>query len=125
MSRYFNEGDILNACEEDVQEYPLPDDPTVIVRVRSVDVDRMKRFQEASAKGGRVALRAQAELLAESIVDEAGNPVLNADKLVTVNGKVRTRRFMNLIRIVSDHNGSNDEVKAREAEELAEKKSNA
>ncbi len=110
----------MDACVEDVAEYSLPDDPTILVRVKSVSVHRMKQYQEAAAKGGNIQRKAQAELIADSVIDENGKPVFSATKLYETMGRVRTRRFIGLVNIVSKHNGGDDEV--REAEE-AEKKS--
>ncbi len=84
----------------------------------------MKQYQEAAAKGGNIARKAQAELIADSILKEDGEPLFkDARKLYETMGKMRTRRYASLLAIISQHNGANDEVRDAEAEAEQEKKS--
>lgn len=115
--QYLTASMLTEAMEEDVKEYLLPDDPNVRVRVRSVSVARMKQYQEAAQKGGSVERRAQAALIADSIIEPDGRPTFTADQLYNAIGKVRSRRFMALVRIVSNHNGGDDEAKLVEETE--------
>lgn len=124
MTNYFSAATLEEAMDEDIREYPLPDSPDIIVRVKSVSSARMRQYQESLGKGGSIERRAQASLIADSVIDEHGKPAFNSGEHVyNIMGKVRSRRLSGLVRIISLHNGGED--KAEEAEEGSEKKSEA
>jgi len=111
---YLSANDLIAAQEMDVKEYFLPCDPTKKVRVKLVPVTRMREYHEAAKKGGAVERRAQCALIAESVVGIDNSPLWTADDLYNVAGKISTRFFTSLIKVVSTHNGSDDEVNAVE-----------
>lgn len=117
MTKYLNAELASVIANEDVGEYPLPFDPDITVRVRSVPMARMKQYQEALVKGGSLATAATKDLIRESIIDESGEAVYTkdtAEKLL----KGRTRLIAALVNMISKHNGGDDKIS-----EDAEKKS--
>ena len=117
---YFSLAHLEEALNEDIREYPLPDDPEVIVRIKSVSVARMRQYGESVGKGGAIERRAQAALIVDSVINEDGTPTFKSvDEVYNLMGKVRSRRLTGLVKIISQHNGGEDKV----AEDDAEKKS--
>lgn len=117
MTTYFNAAMLEEAMVEDIGEYPLPDRPDVTVRCKSVTVSRMNQYRESAAKGGAIERRAQAALIFDSIVDEAGKPAFaSVEAVYNVASKVRTRRMSGLIQIISLHNGGEDKAKEADLE---------
>lgn len=114
---YLSLTDLTSAQEEDIKEYLMPADPTKKVRIKSVTVNRMRQYQEAARKGGSVERRAQCALIADSIVGLDNQTLWTADQLYDIAGKTQTRWFSGLIRLVSAHNGHDDEVNAAEETE--------
>jgi hypothetical protein len=117
-ANYLTLEDLTTAQEEDVKEYFLPCDPSKKVRVKSVSMNRMRDYQESAKKGGAVERRAQCALIAESVVGLDNKPIWNTDALYNAAGKTTTRFMMALIKLVSSHNGGDDEVEQAKAEEL-------
>lgn len=113
MSRYLNAETLPSLSAEDIAEYPLPWDSSILVRVRSLPFSRMKQYTEAQEKGGSYARNQQYQLIQESIIDEHDNEVFSVDAAKQM-GKTRTRLFHALIKMIAAHNGSNDEVAAVE-----------
>ncbi len=95
----------------------LPFNPEIIVRVQSVNMSRMKQFQDSVKKGGAVAAAAEKSLIKDSIINPDGSPVYTA---VTAEAmlKGRTRLVSAYIKMISAHNGGEDVIA-----EDAEKKS--
>lgn len=114
---YLSLEDLTSAQEEDVKEYVMPNDSAKKVRVRSVTVNRMRQYHEASRKGGSVERRAQCALIADSVVGLDNNPIWTAEQLYEAAGKTSTRFFTSLVKLVAAHNGSDDEVKVAEETE--------
>lgn len=120
MTKIFNAEAADVVSVEDIGEYPLPFNPDYVVRIKSVSMARMNEFTESNKKGGAVAAAAVKNLIRESIVDEEGKPVYTkdtAEKLL----KGRTRLVGAFIKMISRHNGADDEID--EFSEEAEKKS--
>lgn len=115
---YLTLDDLTSAQEEDVKEYFLPCDPSKKVRVKSVSMNRMREYQESAKKGGAVERRAQCALIADSVVGLDNKPIWTTDALYNAAGKTQTRFMMSLIKLVSAHNGGDDEVEEAKAEEL-------
>lgn len=119
---FFGAQHLEEALVEDVREYPLPDDPEVIVRIKSVSVARMRQYGESAGKSQAIERRAQAALIVDSVIDEHGKPVFKSvDDVYNMMSKVRSRRLTGLIKIISQHNGGEDKV----AEDTDEKKSDS
>ena len=115
---YLTIEDLTTAQEQDVREYFMPCDPSKKVRICSVSVNRMREYQEAAKKSGAIERRAQAALIADSVVGLDNKPIWTTDQVYNVAGKSQTRWFMSLVKLVSAHNGSDDEVSEAKAEEL-------
>jgi len=111
---YLSLDDLTAAQEQDVKEYFLPCDPSKKVRVKSVSVNRMREYHESAKKGGSVERRAQCALIAESVVGIDNAPLWTAEALYNAAGKTNTRFFTSLVKLVSTHNGSEDEVNVAE-----------
>lgn len=120
MTKYFCTENVEEVAADDIGEYPLPFDAEMIVRVKSVDMARMKQFQESSKKGGAVASAAEKALIRDSIINPDDSPVYKTMDAVERMLKGRTRLVSALIKMISAHNGGEDEVT-----ETAEKKSEA
>ena len=103
---------------DDIGEYPLPFDPDMMVRVKSVDMAKMKQFHESSKKGGAVASAAEKALIRDSIINPDDSPVYKTQDAVEQMLKGRTRLIAALISMISRHNGGEDKIS-----EDAEKKS--
>jgi hypothetical protein len=116
-SEYLSLADLASAQEEDVREYLFPGDESKKVRVKSVTVNRMREYHTSAKKGGSIERRAQCALLAESIVGLDNLPLWTADQLYDIAGKTKTRWFTALVKLVSTHNGSEDEVNVAEKTE--------
>lgn len=112
---YLDASDLIKAQEQDIKEYYLPCDPSKKVRVSMVPSTRMREYHESAKKGGAVERRAQCALIAETIVGIDNKPLWTADDLYNAAGKASTRFLTSLIKVVSAHNGSEDEVIAVEA----------
>lgn len=115
---YLKLEDLETAQEVDVREYFLPCDPSKKVRIASVSVQRMREYQEACRKGGSAERRAQANLIADSVVGTDNKPLWTGAQVYETAGKTKTRWFMALVKLVSVHNGAEDEVLEAQAEEL-------
>ena len=119
--KYFSASMLEEATVEDIGEYQLPSDPSVTVRVKSVSVSRMKQYAESSGKGGAVERRAQAALIADSLIDETGKPVFaSADAVYNIAGKVQSRMMGGLIKIISLHNGGEDKAEEVDLEKKSD-----
>jgi hypothetical protein len=118
VTTYFCTENIAEVSADDVGEYPLPFDPDMIVRVRSVDMGRMRQYHEAVTKGGSVAIAAQKALIRDSIINPDNSPVYADKDAAERMLKGRTRLISALIQMISAHNGGEDKVV-----ETAEKKS--
>jgi hypothetical protein len=116
-SEYLSLSDLEAAQEQDVREYYLPCDNSKKVRIRSVSVERMRQYQEQAKKGGSSERRGQCALIADSVVGLDNKPIWSADDLYNAAGKSQTRWFMALVKLVSTHNGGDDEVTEAKAEE--------
>jgi hypothetical protein len=125
--KFFDVGMLDEGQAEDIENYQLPDDPSVTVRIRSVSMARMKSYQKMAAKGGEIERRAMADLIADSLVNTSNKTYIDADTIFKKANGQRTRRMMGIIKLITHHNGGDDEVKlAEEADEQAkavEKKS--
>ena len=109
--KYFSLANLEEALVEDIREYPLPDDPEITVRLKSVSSARMRQYGEAAAKGGAIERRAQAHLIVDSVIDENGNPAFKSiDEVYNLASKIRSRRLNGVIKIISQHNGGEDKV---------------
>ena len=117
MTKYFCSENVEAVSADDIGEFPLPFDPEMIVRVKSVPMYRMKQFQEASQKGGSVAAAAEKALIRDSIINPDGSPVYGNNDAAEAMLKGRTRLIAALIKMISAHNGGEDTV----AEEAAKK----
>ena len=120
MTKYFCSENVEQVSADDIGEFPLPFDPEMIVRVKSVPMARMKQFQESSQKGGAVAAAAEKALIRDSIINPDGSPVYGTPSAAEAMLKGRTRLIAALIHMISMHNGGEDKVAAD-----AEKKSEA
>lgn len=109
--------DTLSA--EDVGEYPLPFNPDIIVRVKSVSMARMRQYQDAAKKGGSGSIAADKALIRESIINEDGSPVYADNATAESMLKGRTRLIVALINMITAHNGGEDKV-AEDAEKKSE-----
>ena len=121
MASYFCTDNVDEVSAEDVQDYPLPFNPEMLVRVQSVPMNRMKQYHDAVSKGGAVAIAAQKSLIRDSIINPDGSPVYKDSAKAEAMLKGRTRLVSALIQIISLHNGGEDKV-TNEAD-TAEKKS--
>jgi hypothetical protein len=110
VSNYLSLEDLTAAQEQDVKEYLLPCDTSKKVRVKSVSVNRMREYHESAKKGGSVERRAQCALISESVVGIDNQPLWTADQLYNSAGKTNTRFFTALVKLVSTHNGADDDV---------------
>lgn len=119
MTKYLTSENVAAVSAEDIGEYPLPFDPEIIVRVKSVSMSRMRQYQEAIKKGGSVAAAADKALIRESIIDPDGSPVYANDDAAEKMLKGRTRLVVALINMISQHNGGEDKV-AEDAEKKSE-----
>lgn len=112
---------------EDVENYQLPDDPSVTVRIRSVSMARMKQYQRMAAKGGEIERRAMADLIADSLVNMQNKTYMDGEVIFKKANGQRTRRMMGIIKLITHHNGGDDDVKLAESSDEkaaeAEKKS--
>ena len=115
MTKYFCSDNVAEVSADDIGEFPLPFDPEMIVRVKSVPMARMKQFQESSQKGGAVAAAAEKALIRDSIINPDGSPVYSDKDAAETMLKGRTRLIAALISMISRHNGGEDRV-AEEAE---------
>jgi len=119
--KFFSLAHLEEAMAEDIREYPLPDDPEVIVRIKSVSVARMRQYGESAGKGGAIERRAQAALIVDSVIDEHGNPAFKSvEDVYNLMSKVRSRRLTGLIKIISQHNGGEDKAEELDAEKKSE-----
>ena len=118
---FWSEEDVFDACVEDIADYTLPDDPSTIVRVRSVSAHRMKQYRGGSYERRKHRQKAQAELFADSILKEDGEPLFGTHESSTKQWQMRTRRYASLLQSFLQHNGANDEVRNAEAEAEQEK----
>lgn len=116
MPKYLNKTNVDQAIAEDIEDYPLPYDPEMLVRIRSVSLGRMRQYFEASEKGGPVARKALYSLISDSVVDEAGQPIFDTPDAVESVGKAKTR-FVNAVqKMIEQHNGGRDKLTVEEAE---------
>ncbi len=116
MPRFLNKTNVDQVTAEDIEDYPLPYDPEIVVRIRSVSLGRMRQYFESSEKGGTVARKALYALIAESVVDESGQPVFDTPDTVEGVGKAKTR-FVNAVqKMIELHNGGKDKLTVEEAE---------
>ena len=120
MTKYFSTETLPDVSAEDVSEYPLPFDPDMLVRVKSVPMSRMKQYQDSAAKGGSVAAAAEKALIRDSIVNPDGSPVYASDAIAEQMLKGRTRLVAALLRMISLHNGGEDKI-VEDAEKKSEK----
>jgi hypothetical protein len=118
VTKYLTSENVAEISADDVGEFPLPWDPEMIVRVKSVSMARMKQFQESSQKGGAVAASAEKQLIRDSIINPDGTPVYASTDAAESMLKGRTRLVAALIKMISAHNGGDDKIAAD-----AEKKS--
>ena len=117
MAKYLSAENLEEASACDIGEYPLPYDPEMLVRVKSVSMSRMKQFQESQKKGGAVASAAEKALITESIVGPDGLPLYTAETAErSLKGK--TRFVLALIKMINKHNGGNDNLDS-EIEDVA------
>lgn len=116
QSDYLSLDDLSAAQEEDVKEYRMPGNEAKKVRVRSVSVNRMRQYHESAKKGGATERMAQCALIADSLVGLDNKPICTADQLYKVSGTTQTRFFTALVKLVSIHNGADDEVQPDEIE---------
>ena len=119
MTKYFCTENIAEVAADDIGEYPLPFDPDMIVRVKSVSMARMKQFQEAQKKGGSVASAAEKTLIRDSIINPDDSPVYKTQDAVESMLKGRTRLIAALVNMISQHNGGEDKI-AEDAEKKSE-----
>ena len=121
MTRYLCTENLSEVSADDIEEYPLPFDPDMLVRVQSVPMSRMKQYHDSVSKGGAVASAAQKSLIRDSIINPDGTPVYKDNATAEAMLKGRTRLVSALIQMISLHNGGEDKVTRMEDE--AEKKS--
>lgn len=114
MTAIFNAAMISTVTAEDVSEYPMPFDESIIVRIKSASTARMRQYAESQSKGGSYARNQQYQLIKESVVDEHDAEVFATADDVRELSKGRARVFTALAAMVGDHNGSNDVVEQRE-----------
>jgi hypothetical protein len=119
VTKYFCSDNIAEVSAADIGEYPLPFDPEMLVRVKSVPMARMKQFFESNQKGGAVASAAEKALIQESIINPDGTPVYASKDHAESLLKGRTRLVSALVKMISLHNGGEDKV-AEEAEKKSE-----
>lgn len=110
--------DLTAAQEEDVTQYDFPCDPSKKVRVKSATVNRMRQYHESAKKGGSTERMAQCALIAESVVGLDNKPMFTADQLYKAVGTIKTRWFTALVKLVSKHNGAEDEVNESESDAI-------
>jgi len=120
VTKYFCSDNVAEVSADDIGEYPLPFDPEMIVRVKSVPMSRMKQFQESNQKGGAVASAAEKALIRDSIINPDGTPVYGTSEAAESMLKGRTRLVAALIHMISVHNGGEDKIAAAEAEKKSE-----
>ncbi len=121
MTKYLTSENVAEISSDDIGEYPLPWDPEILVRVKSVSMARMKQYQELAAKGGAVASAADKSLIRESIINPDGTPVYATEAMAETMLKGRTRLVAALVKMISRHNGGDDKI----AEDAAKKSETA
>lgn len=121
MTRYLCTENLSEVSADDIEEYPLPFAPDMLVRVQSVPMSRMKQYHDSVSKGGAVASAAQKSLIRDSIINPDGSPVYKDNAAGEAMFKGTTRLISALIQMISLHNGGEDKV--TRMEEDAEKKS--
>lgn len=121
MTKYFSTEMLPELAGEDIQDYPLPFAPDIMVRIKSVPMARMRQYHDSVHKGGSVAAAADKALIRESVINEDGTPVYKTDAMAEQMLKGRTRLVTALIRLISLHNGGEDKLITET--EAAEKKS--
>jgi len=115
VTKYFCTDMLDEVSAEDIGEYPLPFDPEIVVRVKSVPMSRMKQYQDSVQKGGAVAVAAGKALIRESIINPDGSAVYANDAKAEAMLKGRTRLVAALLNMISKHNGGDDKI-AEDAE---------
>lgn len=121
MTKYLCTENLNEVSADDIEEYPLPFAPDMLVRVQSVPMSRMKQYHDLVSKGGSVASAAQKALIRDSIINPDGSPVYKDNAAAEAILKSPTRLISALIQMISLHNGGEDKV--TRMEEDAEKKS--
>ena len=119
VTKYFCSDNVAEVSADDIGEYPLPFDPEMIVRVKSLPMARMKQFQEAVKKGGAVASAAEKALIRDSIINPDDSPVYGKADVAEAMLKGRTRLISALVKMISAHNGGEDTI-AEEAEKKSD-----
>lgn len=109
MPKYLNQDNKTSLTAERISEYPLPYDSEVLVRVKSLSIGRMNKYNEASSKGGERAKLEAYHLIADSIVDEVGEPIWVDSSEVRGLANADTRLVASLIKMIGKHNGGSDD----------------
>lgn len=114
MPIYLDDDNVAEFAECDIAEYALPWNPDVIVRIKSVPMSRIEQFQDANKQGGKVAEHAQNALIADSLVKADGKPFSTASLNKLLTGKARL--VVALVKMISEHNGGDDQLKRLETD---------
>jgi hypothetical protein len=114
--QYLSAENVEEAAAADVAEYPLPYDPEMIVRIKAASMARLSRYQESQKSNGAAARKAQYALIAESVVDENGQPIWQSAEQVERIGKSKTRLMVALVKMIGHHNGGDDKLEFETAE---------
>jgi hypothetical protein len=103
-----NRDDLL-ARQAQLFKFPAePGKPREGFYVRHATLNRVNRYQNAHKAGSTSQqLKAICELVADSVVDAADEPVWSADEIKTM-GHSRVDRFLFMQQCVSAHNGMSD-----------------
>lgn len=87
----------------------IPGQPPAAFRVRSASMARINRWREASSgKSSNAVWKAMCDLIAESVIDEDGEPIWSGAAVQEMS-KSNAKRFMDLQLGVLNHNGLNRE----------------
>jgi len=119
-----NRNDLL---EPTARRFLFPEEegkPRVAFYVRHATLARVNRYQNAHKVGNASQqIKALCELIADSVVDDADQPVWSANEVKSM-AHSRVDWFMHMQRCVSLHNGMSDQsVKMQEIIDEAEKNS--
>ena len=110
-----NADNLLSTYTADYPFSDIPGQPSAAFRVRSASMARINRWREASAgKNGGAVWRALCDLIAESVIDENGEPIWTGAAIQEMS-KANTKRFMDLQLGVLNHNGLQREDMTLEA----------
>jgi hypothetical protein len=96
----FNAREIV-ACKS--EEFELPNHPDLMVRVKQLPIDELKRLSKVATKDTAEGHKAQIELITKSIVNEDGTPVFT-DELAVDLKQANAPIFSDLMNVIGRAN---------------------